>query len=129
MGQDHVMTSNVILSRSFSFVSMATAFLKRQRMCYTSPTTSVPVSPRTHTHTRTHTVRNRRCVFCFHTLPLPSSPFPPSPVDWVMVEVLCMKQGGCGGRTRYILKDAIRYLPLYGWVLGEVGDLPHGVCH
>lgn len=48
-----------------------------------------------------------------------SSPSPP--VDWVVVEVLCVKQGWCGGRTRYILKDAIRFLPLYGLILGEVG--------
>ena len=31
-----------------------------------------------------------------------------------------MKQGGYGGRTRYILKDALKFVPLYGWCLGEV---------
>lgn len=42
-------------------------------------------------------------------------------VDWVIPEILCVKQGGYGGRARYILKDAIKFIPLYGWVLGEVG--------
>ena len=50
-----------------------------------------------------------------------TSPSPSPAVDWVVVEVLCVKQGWCGGRTRYILKDAIRFLPLYGLILGEVG--------
>ena len=45
---------------------------------------------------------------------------PPLSVDWVIPEVLCVKQGGWGGRARYILKDAIKFVPLYGWVLGEV---------
>lgn len=56
------------------------------------------------------------------------NPFlPPSSllVDWVLAEALCVKQGD-GGRTRYILKDTIRYLPLYGWVLGEVGTTGSG---
>lgn len=41
-------------------------------------------------------------------------------VDWVIAEVLCVKQGGHGGRTRYILKDALKFVPMYGWMLGEV---------
>ncbi len=40
-------------------------------------------------------------------------------VDWVISELLCVKQGG-GGRVRYILKDALKYVPLYGWYLGHV---------
>jgi lysophosphatidate acyltransferase len=44
-------------------------------------------------------------------------------VDWVLAELLCVKQGGFGGRTRYILKDTIKYLPLYGWILGERGGI------
>ena len=48
-------------------------------------------------------------------------------VDWVIVETLCLKQGGYGGRTRYILKDVLKYIPLYGWQLGEVsGSLGEG---
>ena len=31
-----------------------------------------------------------------------------------------MKQGGHGGRARYILKDALKYVPIYGWLLGDV---------
>lgn len=41
-------------------------------------------------------------------------------VDWVIPEVLCVKQGGYGGRARYILKDDLKYVPLYGWYLGMV---------
>lgn len=41
-------------------------------------------------------------------------------VDWVIPEVLCVKQGGYGGRARYILKDVLKFLPLYGWYLGYV---------
>ncbi len=47
-------------------------------------------------------------------------PLPLPPVDWVLPEVLCVKQGGYGGRAKYILKDALRFLPLYGWYLGMV---------
>ena len=31
-----------------------------------------------------------------------------------------MKQGGYGGRARYILKDNLKFVPLYGWYLGLV---------
>ena len=41
-------------------------------------------------------------------------------MDWVIPEVLCVKQGGYGGRARYILKDNIKFVPLYGWYLGLV---------
>lgn len=43
-------------------------------------------------------------------------------VDWILPEVLCLKQGGYGGRARYILKDSLKFLPLYGWYLGMVSD-------
>ena len=67
------MTSNVILSHFFSFVSMAIAFPKSQKMCYTSPTTSAPVSPHTHTHTHTHTHSEEHTLcFLFPHLSLPS---------------------------------------------------------
>ena len=36
-----------------------------------------------------------------------------------------MKQGGHGGRARYILKDALKFLPLYGWYLGRVSGVLH----
>ena len=38
-----------------------------------------------------------------------------------------MKQGGYGGRVRYILKDTIKFVPLYGWYLGHVrqDNLPY----
>ena len=41
-------------------------------------------------------------------------------MDWVIVELLCVKRGEWGGRARYILKDTIKFLPLYGWMLSEV---------
>ena len=44
-------------------------------------------------------------------------------VDWVVVETLCLKQGRQGGRTRYILKESLKYFPLYGWILGEVSNV------
>lgn len=46
----------------------------------------------------------------------------PNTVDWVIVEVMCVKQGGYGGRTRYVLKDVIKYVPMYGWQLGDVSN-------
>ena len=46
----------------------------------------------------------------------------PLAVDWVISEVLCVKQGGHGGRARYILKDTLKYMPLYGWYLGYVSS-------
>ena len=38
-----------------------------------------------------------------------------------------MKQGGYGGRVKYILKDTIKFVPLYGWYLGHVrqDNLPY----
>jgi lysophosphatidate acyltransferase len=44
-------------------------------------------------------------------------------MDWVIVELLCVKQGERGGRARYILKDTVKYLPLYGWMLSERGGI------
>ena len=59
---------------------------------------------------------NSRAYILIVTCIIPSSPL----VDWVLPEVLCVKQGGFGGRAKYILKDALRFLPLYGWYLGMV---------
>lgn len=44
-------------------------------------------------------------------------------VDWVVAETLCLRQGGYGGRNRYILKDSLKYVPLYGWQLGARGGV------
>jgi lysophosphatidate acyltransferase len=71
------------------------------------------------------------CVeFCFYGDRLPEQPENvlyisnhQCTMDWVLVEQLCIKQGNSGGRTRYILKDAIKYVPLYGWILGERGGI------
>ncbi len=41
-------------------------------------------------------------------------------MDWIIPEMLCVKQGGYGGRVRYILKDTIKFIPLFGWYLGMV---------
>ena len=41
-------------------------------------------------------------------------------VDWLIAEVLCLKQGGYGGRVHYFLKNAVLYIPLYGFYLGTV---------
>lgn len=37
-----------------------------------------------------------------------------SAADWVVCEMLALKQGSLGG-VRYILKDTIKYIPLFGW--------------
>ncbi len=41
-------------------------------------------------------------------------------VDWVIADNLCIKQSGYGGRVKYILKDTVKYLPIFGWQLGDV---------
>ena len=37
--------------------------------------------------------------------------------------MLCLKQGGYGGRVLYLLKYGILYIPLYGWYLATVSEL------
>ena len=44
-------------------------------------------------------------------------------VDWIIAEVLCLKQGGYGGRVLYLLKYGILYIPMYGWYLATVSEL------
>lgn len=68
--------------------------------------------------------------FCFYGDKLPDTPENAlylsnhqCSVDWVVTEVLCVKQGGHGGRARYILKDALKYVPIYGWLLGDHGGI------
>ena len=42
------------------------------------------------------------------------------PVDWVVANMLAVRQGSIG-HIRYILKDGLRYLPLYGFYFRQVG--------
>ena len=35
-------------------------------------------------------------------------------VDWIIVDMLLARQGGIG-RVRYILKEGLKYIPLYGY--------------
>lgn len=41
-------------------------------------------------------------------------------VDWLIADDLCFKVPGRTGKVRYILKNTIKYLPLFGWHLGDV---------
>ena len=41
-------------------------------------------------------------------------------VDWVLAENLALR-AGAGGHVRYILKDSIRFIPLYGYFLYKHG--------
>ncbi|XP_019853566.1 PREDICTED: 1-acyl-sn-glycerol-3-phosphate acyltransferase epsilon-like [Amphimedon queenslandica] len=63
--------------------------------------------------------------YCFYGDPLPQTPESviyisnhQSTVDWLIPEILCLKQGGFGGRVHYFLKKAVLYIPLYGSYLG-----------
>ena len=47
-------------------------------------------------------------------------PLPPTPVDWVIAEQVALK-AGAGGVVRYILKDSLKYVPLYGYFLYKHG--------
>ena len=40
-------------------------------------------------------------------------------MDWIVADLLAIRQG-CLGRIRYILKDGLRYLPMYGFYLAQV---------
>lgn len=41
------------------------------------------------------------------------------PVDWMVADMLAIMQGSLG-RIRYILKDGLKYLPLYGYYFRQV---------
>lgn len=41
------------------------------------------------------------------------------PVDWMVADMLAVMQGSVG-RIRYILKDGLKYLPLYGYYFRQV---------
>jgi 1-acyl-sn-glycerol-3-phosphate acyltransferase len=47
-------------------------------------------------------------------------------VDWMVANMLAIKQGSLG-HIRYILKDGLKYLPLYGYYFRQVrlSTLPH----
>ena len=42
-----------------------------------------------------------------------------STVDWVVSEMLAVRQGSLG-HVRFILKDGLRYLPMYGFYFRQV---------
>ncbi|KAK3698764.1 hypothetical protein QZH41_014517, partial [Actinostola sp. cb2023] len=41
-------------------------------------------------------------------------------VDWIVADLLAIRQGSLGS-IRYVLKDGLRYLPLYGFYFGQHG--------
>jgi hypothetical protein len=49
-------------------------------------------------------------------------------VDWVIAEVLCLKQNGCGGRVNYLLKRPLLWIPLYGSYLSTVSIQQNMCC-
>ena len=40
-------------------------------------------------------------------------------VDWIIADMLAVRQGSIG-RIRYILKDGLKYFPLYGFYFRQV---------
>jgi hypothetical protein len=40
-------------------------------------------------------------------------------VDWIIADMLSVRQGSLG-HLRYILKDGLRYFPLYGYYFEQV---------
>ena len=42
-----------------------------------------------------------------------------STMDWVIADMMAIR-GGRLGNLRFILKDGLKYLPLFGYVLGTV---------
>ncbi|GFO19564.1 1-acyl-sn-glycerol-3-phosphate acyltransferase epsilon [Plakobranchus ocellatus] len=45
-----------------------------------------------------------------------------STMDWVIASCIALRRG-CLGRTRYVLKDGLRFLPFYGFYLGVHGSV------
>ncbi|XP_059157781.1 1-acyl-sn-glycerol-3-phosphate acyltransferase epsilon-like [Physella acuta] len=45
-----------------------------------------------------------------------------STLDWVIASCISMRRGSLG-RTRYVLKDGLKFLPFYGFYLGMHGSL------
>lgn len=48
------------------------------------------------------------------------------PADWIIADMLAIRQGALG-HVRYILKDGLKWLPLYGWYFSQV-RLPCILC-
>jgi len=51
---------------------------------------------------------NADCIFCTIVI-----------VDWIVSDFLAIRQGSLG-RLRYILKNGLKYLPLYGFYFAQV---------
>jgi hypothetical protein len=43
-------------------------------------------------------------------------------VDWIVADYLAIRQGSLGS-LRYVLKDGLRYLPLYGFYFAQVCNI------
>ncbi|XP_033095688.1 1-acyl-sn-glycerol-3-phosphate acyltransferase epsilon-like, partial [Anneissia japonica] len=43
-----------------------------------------------------------------------------STMDWIVADMLAIR-AGCLGRMRYVLKDGLKYMPLYGFYFGLHG--------
>lgn len=42
-----------------------------------------------------------------------------SAVDWIVADILAMRQNAVG-HVRYVLKDRLKWLPLYGYYFSQV---------
>lgn len=40
-------------------------------------------------------------------------------VDWIVADMLAIRQNALG-HIRYVLKDGLKWLPLYGWYFSQV---------
>lgn len=43
-------------------------------------------------------------------------------VDWIIADMLAIRQSALG-HVRYVLKDGLKWLPLYGWYFSQVMPL------
>lgn len=44
--------------------------------------------------------------------------------DWIIADMLAVRQDALG-HVRYVLKDGLKWLPLYGWYFSQV---IHRIC-
>lgn len=42
--------------------------------------------------------------------------------DWIIADMLAIRQSALG-HVRYVLKDGLKWLPLYGWYFSQVMQL------